>query len=162
MLQIANNLAVLMQNINETQKDLNLAHEGVQLKEKEEDLIGKIKDGSVAINYETGELSQGNTTISVSSLPDSVSKLQSEVDPAVLHLDVALLRDIVTLSLTTAAGGKATKSSATPICIIRLTPDCVVTSHLSPWKASWHPFSIYPPPQATCWQECWSGPLGLT
>ena len=96
-----------MRNMNETQKDLNLAHEEVHQREEVEDLIGKIKDGSVGINYETGELSAGNySTISKSALPDQVTKLQAEVDPAVLHLDVSLLRDIVTLSLATAAGGK--------------------------------------------------------
>lgn len=103
--------------MNETEKDLVIAHEEIHAREEVEALVEKIKDGSVAINYETGELQEekhsGNTTTAVSipaSLPsvvtEEITKLQQEADPAILHLDVDLLKDVVTLSITTAVGGE--------------------------------------------------------
>lgn len=109
--QIKKELTSLLHNLNETQKDLVIAHEEIHQREEVDALVEKIKDGSVGINYETGELS-GNysTTISTSSLPsevtEEISKLQQEADPAILHLDVELLQDVVTLSITTAVGGE--------------------------------------------------------
>lgn len=94
-----------------------IAHEEIHAREEGEALVEKIKDGSVGINYETGELEEGqpsgNTTTAVSipaSLPsvvtEEITKLQQEADPAILHLDVDMLKDVVTLSITTAVGGE--------------------------------------------------------
>jgi hypothetical protein len=64
----------------------------------------------VGINYETGELSGNYSKIAAavtSSEFTEVTRLQQEADPAILHLDVDLLRDIVLLSIATAIGGEA-------------------------------------------------------
>ena len=111
--QIQGSLVALMSNLNETQKDLSEAHEAVEEKDTLQDLQEQIKIGKVGINYETGELSGANFSSSVlgglsgtsEHIAAAVSKIQQEADPAVLHLDVNLLEDIVLLSVATALGG---------------------------------------------------------
>lgn len=131
--QIQSSLHALMSNLNETQKDLSEAHEAVEQKETLQDLQEQIKTGKVGINYETGELSAsgGGNSSSISSallaagkmsssshggtttggrhaedMAAAVSKIQQEADPAILHIDVNLLEDIVLLSVATAIGGR--------------------------------------------------------
>ena len=102
-----------MNNMNETQKDLSQAHDAMEQKETLQDLQEQIKSGKVGINYETGEIS--GDKLNASSLAGSIttedmiaeiSKLQQEADPAILHLDVDLLQDVVLLSVSTALAGR--------------------------------------------------------
>ena len=54
-----------------------------------------------------GSLPSTTTTQQQQEMAAAVSKLQQAADPAVLHLDVELLRDVVLLSVSTALGGFA-------------------------------------------------------
>lgn len=55
----------------------------------------------------TGSLPSSTTTQQQQEMAAAVTKLQQAADPAVLHLDVELLRDVVLLSVSTALGGFA-------------------------------------------------------
>lgn len=104
-MQIQDSIMVLMSNLNETEQDLSLAHDEIAHKESLDDLRTQIKDGRLNVNYETGEIAGGKFNTTSEEMALEMSKLQLESDPAILHLDVDLLQDIVLLSIATALGG---------------------------------------------------------
>eukprot|EP00624_Nannochloropsis_granulata_P001432 evm.model.NODE_1713_length_9031_cov_19.234304.3 len=65
--------------------------------------VGEAGKGDIG----TGSSSSTATTQQQQEMAAAVSKLQQAADPAVLHLDVELLRDVVLLSVSTALGGFA-------------------------------------------------------
>jgi len=113
----------IITNITEAQAFLNRAQRhanqrevelnGLQVRAFEEELISKIQAGLVHYNYETGKL-EGKVSYrpeilkNTSVLLNLFDRLKEERDPAVLHLDVHLLKDIVVLTMGTAVGGFTT------------------------------------------------------
>ncbi|GAB5030895.1 sodium hydrogen exchanger [Nannochloropsis oceanica] len=65
--------------------------------------IGEADNGHIG----TGSSSSSAITQQQQEMAAAVNKLQQAADPAVLHLDVELLRDVVLLSVSTALGGFA-------------------------------------------------------
>lgn len=105
-MQIQESIMLLMRNLNETQQDLSLAHEEIAHKETLDDLRNQIRDGKLNVNYETGKIAIANFSTASVEMAAEVTKLQQQSDPAILHLDVDLLQDIVLLSIATALGGR--------------------------------------------------------
>lgn len=142
--EMRRDLASLVRTINATRAELSEARDAVGTTEKalasarqaerHARLAERLRDGKVAVNYETGEVASLHALLSPSELKrladqigtTNLSSLEAHLlresylpaagsrrfarerqraDPAMLHLDTRFLQDMVALSLATAIGG---------------------------------------------------------
>ena len=113
LLAMRRDLAVLVRSLNASELELREVREVTGQKEIIDGLLG----GKVEIDYETGKIgsvSGGQRLTHLANLSGSwranalsgqVDAAKVAADPAVLHLDVQLLQDMVVLCLATAVGG---------------------------------------------------------
>eukprot|EP00615_Pteridomonas_danica_P012317 CAMPEP_0114354110 /NCGR_PEP_ID=MMETSP0101-20121206/19171_1 /TAXON_ID=38822 ORGANISM="Pteridomonas danica, Strain PT" /NCGR_SAMPLE_ID=MMETSP0101 /ASSEMBLY_ACC=CAM_ASM_000211 /LENGTH=568 /DNA_ID=CAMNT_0001495289 /DNA_START=471 /DNA_END=2177 /DNA_ORIENTATION=- len=107
-------LALLVQSINASEFELNEVKEVTGQKEVVEGLLR----GKVEVDYESGKigslshhhnritrLANESSRWSTTALSKQVAEATTAADPAVLHLDVQLLQDMVVLCLATGVGG---------------------------------------------------------
>jgi hypothetical protein len=131
------NLANVGKNLNHTMHEIQAAGEALkrqeetieELKEHEQELKVReaIRGGQVAVDYETGK-------IDISSLKQAEEnnargeflQLLSEADPAMLHLDIFLLQDIVVLCLAASFLGAVAISMNLPIVFGYLAAGMIV------------------------------------
>lgn len=106
---IQERLVLLVSNLNDTQHDILLARQESLRKENLEELVTKMRYGEVNVNYETGLIAGANLS-KISTTSEELHKLRQDADPAILHLDVGLLTDFLSLTFATAIGGKLMKS----------------------------------------------------
>jgi len=153
LLDMRKDLASLVRTINATRAELAEARDAVGSTEKALEsargaerrarLAERLREGRVAVNYETGEVSalselltpqelkrlaaqigsDNRTTLEAHLLRESYlpahgarrfAKARGRADPAKLHLDARFLQDVVALSLATAVGGLAAALLAAP------------------------------------------------
>ena len=151
--EMRKDLASLVRTINATRAELTEARDAVGTTEKALEnarqaerrvrLAERLRDGKVAVNYETGEVSSLHALLSPAELKrlalqigsDNLTQLEAHLlresylpsggsrrfakerqraDPAMLHLDTRFLQDMVVLSLATAIGGLLAASMSAP------------------------------------------------